>query len=410
MTRTRPVCSGAWSVETSTAATTADLQWNRFPDERRLLRGSALLSRLERHVGEDAFREALRAYLSAHAHGNATSDDLRDALDRVAPQPFAESFDLLLSNPLPALSPELRCAHGHAGLHVDHVEWPLAMCIAYDRDGKRAELCQRLGPGITDIDLPAKACPRWVLPDRDGGGLYSIDWGALPRDRVRAGWAQFTTAERRMIWDATYDIPQQIEIYSKLGIELPTIRDVVFLRIALAFVPEDLRDALDAIVLAKYGARARAAGLPRADRAPSIEDDIVGLALIARDPELVRRARELVASGARLPPYHDDDILVAAIDRPMLEHILDTVAWDRPGTASVTTLSRAPGLLDALTPERLARVPEDRRVDLLTTRCTPSVRARVAALYPPALATLDDCIERYKKLEPAFRAWLGHRS
>lgn len=51
------------------------------------LKGASLLRMLERFVGTEPFFAAVTSYLQEYAHGNATGDDLWDAIERVAGRP-----------------------------------------------------------------------------------------------------------------------------------------------------------------------------------------------------------------------------------------------------------------------------------------------------------------------------------
>jgi len=53
-------------------------------------KGSAVVSMLESYVGEDAFRTAIRAYITKYAYSNTTTDQLWAELDRVAPGPVTQ--------------------------------------------------------------------------------------------------------------------------------------------------------------------------------------------------------------------------------------------------------------------------------------------------------------------------------
>ncbi|MBL8556040.1 MAG: M1 family metallopeptidase [Phenylobacterium sp.] len=48
-------------------------------------KGQAMVRMLETYIGEDAFRDGVRAYIRQHAYGNTVSNDLWAALDKVAP-------------------------------------------------------------------------------------------------------------------------------------------------------------------------------------------------------------------------------------------------------------------------------------------------------------------------------------
>jgi len=82
------------------------------------------------------------------------------------------------------------------------------MCVVYDRDGARGEACAMLASSPAYIELPAKRCPRWVLPNRGGASLFEavpnvdgiaaiarLGWSVL-RSRSVAGCSDRPTTSR----------------------------------------------------------------------------------------------------------------------------------------------------------------------------------------------------------------------
>lgn len=56
-------------------------------------RGALVLHMLRRHLGEDAWRRALRGYVTAHAGGTVTTDDFARAVESAAGEPMGWFFD-----------------------------------------------------------------------------------------------------------------------------------------------------------------------------------------------------------------------------------------------------------------------------------------------------------------------------
>ena len=66
-------------------------------------KGMSVIRMLENYVGEDAFRDGVRAYIKAHAYGNTVTDDLWAELDKTSPVPVtqvAHDFTLQAGIPL----------------------------------------------------------------------------------------------------------------------------------------------------------------------------------------------------------------------------------------------------------------------------------------------------------------------
>jgi len=62
-------------------------------------KGGFVLSMLHHELGDSAFFRGIRSYYAAHRHGNATSDDLRVALERSSGRSLTQFFDQWLRRP-----------------------------------------------------------------------------------------------------------------------------------------------------------------------------------------------------------------------------------------------------------------------------------------------------------------------
>lgn len=70
-------------------------------------KGMAVVRMLEAFVGEDAFREGVRAYIKKHAYGNAVSNALWTEMDKVSPLPVSEiAHDFTLQAGVPLVRAE----------------------------------------------------------------------------------------------------------------------------------------------------------------------------------------------------------------------------------------------------------------------------------------------------------------
>ena len=70
-------------------------------------KGTAVVRMLEAYVGEDAFRAGVRTYIKKYAYGNAVTDDLWAAIDKVSPLPVSEiAHDFTLQAGVPLIRAE----------------------------------------------------------------------------------------------------------------------------------------------------------------------------------------------------------------------------------------------------------------------------------------------------------------
>jgi alanyl aminopeptidase len=175
-------------------------------------KGAAVLGMLERWIGEDPFRDAIRAYLRDHAHSTAVSADLFRALAAASPaRPLDATLRTFIEQPgVPALAAELVCEGGArkvtltqrrfslpAGAQHEGGPWAVPVCVRYPDGAATATACALVDGPRGEVSLGAGACPAWVMPNADAGGYYR--W-SLPAAGLTAlvaqGWASLTPAER----------------------------------------------------------------------------------------------------------------------------------------------------------------------------------------------------------------------
>ena len=175
-------------------------------------KGAAVLSMLERWLGHDTFRDGIRAYLRAHDHGTAVSEDLFAALRAAAPtQPVERVVRDFVEQPgAPVLAMERVCrgAQSHvrvsqrrfglpAGSDTRAGAWSVPVCVRFPGRGATLDqACALIDGTHNEVPLPGP-CPPWIIPNAQGEGYYRStllrpDWEALVRD----GWARSSERER----------------------------------------------------------------------------------------------------------------------------------------------------------------------------------------------------------------------
>ncbi len=175
-------------------------------------KGGGVLAMFERWMGEDTFRDGIRAYLRAHRFGTARSEDLMAALAEASGRDVGTPFLSFLEQPgLPLVGANLSCGEG--GRFVDLTQrrftptgseieaqgtlWSIPVCIRYGAGRATGEVCTLLNGASARVPIPGEACPDWIFPNADGAGYYryslaSEDLGALMAHGLRA----LTPAER----------------------------------------------------------------------------------------------------------------------------------------------------------------------------------------------------------------------
>ncbi len=175
-------------------------------------KGASVLGMLERWIGADPFRDAIRGYLRAHEHGTAVSADLFAALSAATPsRPLDATLRTFIETPgVPVISAALECdANGRrvtvtqqrfslpANTHHAGGPWAIPVCVRYPDGASTATTCALIDGAQGEVSLGAGACPAWVMPNADAGGYYR--W-TLPAAGLTAlvtrGWTSLSPVER----------------------------------------------------------------------------------------------------------------------------------------------------------------------------------------------------------------------
>ena len=151
-------------------------------------KGAAVIGMIESWIGETPFREGIRAYLAAHAGGNATAADLLGALSASAGQdvaPVAESFLDQVGVPIvratldcgPGLPPRVTLAQSRFMFRPpaerDATRWNIPVCLRYDTAPQPRTQCVVLSDATATVALSgASRCPAWIDPNAGSRGYY----------------------------------------------------------------------------------------------------------------------------------------------------------------------------------------------------------------------------------------------
>ncbi|WP_049620824.1 M1 family metallopeptidase [Frateuria defendens] len=151
-------------------------------------KGAAVLGMFEGYVGEGTFRQGMRGYIQQHKYGNATADDLIDAIAKAADrgQDFKQAFRSFLDQPgVPYVQTHLAQQGGKTVLELkqsrylpygskgdaNHV-WGVPMCVRYGVASGSKVSCELLDKPEGAIVLEGASPSTWVLPNANGSGYY----------------------------------------------------------------------------------------------------------------------------------------------------------------------------------------------------------------------------------------------
>jgi alanyl aminopeptidase len=167
-------------------------------------KGKAVLSMVERWLGEEPFRDGIRRYLKKYAWGNVTARDLYGSLGEASQgRNVTEVMETFTDQSgVPFVSAELTCPKGAAPslrlrqreyLTLDRTSsnaklWKVPVCAAYEAGGKMRSACKVLGSAEDVMELPASggpaACPSFVYANQDEAGYYRLALARSDLDRL----------------------------------------------------------------------------------------------------------------------------------------------------------------------------------------------------------------------------------
>ncbi len=147
-------------------------------------KGAAVLGMFENYVGEDTFRDGMRAYIQKYKHANANANDLIDSIAKAAGkgERFKKAFASFLNQSgVPEVTTRLDCSGEHPVLHLTQKRylplgskgdpnriWGIPVCVRSDHGTQ----CEMLDQPEGSMTLEGGQCPAWYMPNADGNGYY----------------------------------------------------------------------------------------------------------------------------------------------------------------------------------------------------------------------------------------------
>lgn len=309
-------------------------------------KGASLFRMFEASVGPDKWRDTMRAYMRAHAWGNATADDLLATIsDKLGPQ-TASAIRTFLDQPgVPLITAKLSCAGktGKLALHqqralpagvkdtIPNRTWTVPVCVRYGDTTAQQRACVNLE--TSDGELALDRCPTWFVLNADATGYYrsSVDpviaKALLTPTSAIAKAAKPTAAEKMMIVSDLRAMVDRDELaFDKLLELVPLVAADPDDKVAgWSFEAASFRsDALDDTLYAKakkyytktFGARAKQLGWTRAktdsDERHELRRSFVP-AVAVEDPALSKQAGVLADRWLEDHTGVDDDLVNAVL-------------------------------------------------------------------------------------------------
>jgi alanyl aminopeptidase len=307
-------------------------------------KGAQVIAMLEDFVGPDRFRAGIRAYIDAHADGNATAADLMAALSTGGTDAGSVMGSFVEQPGIPLVQGTLHCDGGGPRLALKQSRnlplgspaspegrWDIPVCVRTAlRSDQRA--CVLLRKAEDELPLPYRRCPAWIALNPGAHGYYR--WTLPPaqlKGLLTRGYRSLSPAERVSLGSNLYaalrsgalpaaDVLAALEALAR-DPEPAVSRQPVPL---LKFVREHLvepgqRSAVEAYMRNLHGpVLARLGWTPRPGEPPRVQAFrpwlIDYLAFDARDPRVLERAgalgRAYLGADGRLHPEAVDPNLV----------------------------------------------------------------------------------------------------
>lgn len=172
------------------------------------LKGADTIGMFEHFVGPQVFQRGMRAYIRAHAFGNADAQDLVAAIAGAAHrgERFEHAFDSFLDqNGVPLVTTRLDCAHRAAplleltqsrylplGSQGDPNRlWGIPVCVRFPG----ATRCQLIDTRTARMTIQG-ACPAWYMPNAAGAGYYRFDMPKEERAALSHAISHLSDAEQ----------------------------------------------------------------------------------------------------------------------------------------------------------------------------------------------------------------------
>ena len=183
-------------------------------------KGAAVLGMFEGYVGESTFQKGMRAYIQDHKFGNATADDLIDAIAKAADKGdnFKQAFKSFLNQPgVPYVQTELSQEGGKTVLKLSQSRylpvgskgntnqvWGVPMCVRYGTaDGSKVS-CELLDQVTGSMVLDGASKNTWVLPNANGTGYYRFAMAKKDLANLGKQVGKLDDAEQLAYADAVY--------------------------------------------------------------------------------------------------------------------------------------------------------------------------------------------------------------
>jgi cytosol alanyl aminopeptidase len=319
-------------------------------------KGAAVLSTIEKWIGEDAFKTGVRDYLTANAFKSVHADKLFSALDRASGKDVTQMAATYLDRPgVPEVTARLECDQG-SRWHIELTQepWrPLGASAAGDEEekalsgqqeqswtipvcvlatGEKTSQCAELAHGAPSI-VAGRRCPAWVHPN-PANSYYRFALSASELLKLAGARAQLSVPERISLLANAWAGVRSGKL--KPGVMLKVLplfddepaRQVVeqitsiLTGMSLVLVEDGARPAFRRFVAARLAKRKASLGwLPKESEAAGGGDEAIlrrsvlsAMGDLAEDEATLREADDFALRWLKDPASVDSDTAGVALD------------------------------------------------------------------------------------------------
>ncbi|MDB4933978.1 MAG: peptidase [Labilithrix sp.] len=310
-------------------------------------KGAAVLSTIERWIGEATFQRGVREYLTTNAFKSVHADRLFASLDRASGKDVTQMAATYLDRTgVPEVTAHVECDRGSRWhIELGQEAWrPLGSKVPEDQErawtipvcvlaqGEKKAQCADLAYGAPSI-VAGRKCPTWVHPNAEGG-YYRFALSETELTKLAQARAQL-------------EVPARISLLSNAwaGVRAGKLKPAVMLKVlplfdddparqvveqitsilasmSLVLVEDDARPAFRKFVSARLAKRKKDLGwMPKKDEAAGGGDDAIlrrsvffAMGDLAEDEATLREADELAVKWLADPTSVDSDTAGVALD------------------------------------------------------------------------------------------------
>ena len=369
-------------------------------------KGATVLHMFETWVGEDRWRDFIRAYMRQHAWKNTTADDFLAAMGQHLGAQVAGAFRSFLDQPgVPLVEHRLVCEGKSARIELRQGRslpagtrenarrtWQVPVCVRHGAGAQSRRACVLLTEAEGSLPLEG-ACPSWLVMNAGGVGYYRSRYSKeeiapllAARSRARLG-----VSERRVLMadvDAAVD-RDHLSIADAMAMVPAALadRDERIQRAAEGLAGALRADQLDDAdharyrrwVLATHGSLARKLGWRRrpgdSDERQELRKQVVSKAAWAGDRQLRAQAARLAGSWLENRSGIEDDMVdlvlaVAALDgdAALFERILTAARGEKDRLRQTRLLVALGGFRDPALANRALELVVGKQFDFRESR------------------------------------------